>query len=155
MKSMNFASVIMTFIPRPTTFSPVIFKASVFFNEEELLGEAQPDKPRARLFMSSDGQTGQYIDNFAISGKRDLTIFDGIEADLLAKWAFNNPQPMFDFSFVYQRNDQDAADIRTQYHKDCKFLGHPVRTVSNDITVIKFNFQYAGLKVLNAAGQPL
>lgn len=155
MKSMNFASVIMTFIPKPTTFSPVIFKASVFFNEEELLSEAQPDKERARLFMSSDGQTGQYIDNFAISGKRDLSMFEGIESDLLTKWAFNNPQPMFDFSFVYQRNDQDAADIRTHYHKDCKFMNHPVRVVSNEITVVKFTFKYAKLQLLNATGQPV
>lgn len=155
MPSMNFATVIVAFTPKASGFQPITFKAEVFFNEEEFLGEAQPDKDRARLFMGNDGNNGQYIDIFAKAGKRDLTIFDGPAADKLQRWAFSNPQPAFDFSFVYQRNDQDAASVRTHFHKNCKILNHPTRVMSNDIAVVRFNIQYAGLEILNAVGQPV
>lgn len=153
--SMNFASVIATFTPNATGFSPVVFKSDTFFNEEEFLGEPQPDRERARLFMSNDGNAGQYLDIFAISGKRDITIFDGIQADLLQHWAFNNPQPMFDLSFSYQRNDQTAAEIRTHIHYGCKFMNHPARAMSNDIVVVKFTFKYAKFEILGPTGSKI
>lgn len=153
--SMDFASVLAIFTPKISGLAPVTFKADVFFNEEEFLGEPQPDKDRARLFMSNDGQTGQYIDVFAVSGKRDLTIFDGLQCDELMGWAFRNPQPLFDLAFTYTRNDQDASQIRTHMHTDCKFMNHPARAMSNDIAVVKFTFKYVKLAILNAAGNPV
>lgn len=153
--SMNFASIIATFTPADTGFSPIVFTAETTFNEEEFLGEPQPDRERARLFMSNDGNTGQYLDIFAISGKRDLTIFDGIPSDLLQGWVYSNPQPMFDFAFVYQRNYQNSTDIRTHLHTGCKFMNHPARAMSNDVTVVKFTFKYAKLQILGPTGAPL
>lgn len=155
MPNMNFATVIATFTPTVAGFNPVVFKAKVFFNEEEFLTEPQADKERARLFMSNDGDAGQYIDIFAIAGKRDITIFDGPESDQLQGWAYANPQPSFDFSFVYQRNDQDATEVRTHFHKNCKFMNHPARAMSNDVAVLRFTFQYAKLQILDASGSPV
>lgn len=152
-QSMNFATVIATFTPKVPGFNPIVFKANVFFNEEEFLSEPQPDRERAKLFMSNDGNAGQYIDIFAISGKRDIVIFDGPEADQLQKWAYANPQPSFDLSFTYQRNDQLATEVRTHLHTNCKFMNHPARAMSNDVTVVRFTFQYAKLSILNSAGQ--
>lgn len=153
--SMNFASVIATFTPHASGFSPVVFTADVFFSEEEFLSEPQPDRDRARLFMSNDGNAGQYIDIFAVSGKRDITIIDGDAADQLTHWAYHNPQPMFDLDFLYQRNDQLASEIRTQRHESCKFMNHPGRALSNDIVVVKFSFKYAKLQLLNYNGSPV
>jgi len=151
--SMNFASVIASFTPKVSGFSPIVFKANVFFNEETFLGEPQPDGDRARLFMANDGNRGQYIDKFAVSGSRDITIFDGVEADLLQHWAYNNPQPLFDLAFVYQRNDQAASEVRTHLHTDCKFMNQPAREMSNDIAIVRFTFKYANLSIRNAIGQ--
>lgn len=153
--SMNFATVTVTMTPTTAGLAPITFSADTFFNEEEILGEAQPTKDRARPFMSNDGTTGQYIDIFAVSGKRDLTIFDGPEADKLQGWALRNPQPMFDLAFTYQRNDQDSSEVRTYLHQDCKFMNHPARVISNDIATVKFNFHYMNLSILNAAGNPV
>lgn len=153
--SMDFASVIVTCTPKSPGLAPIVFKASSFFNEEEFLSEPQPDRDRARPFMSNDGRTGQYIDNFAKAGKRDLTIFDGPEADKLQGWAYLNPQPLFDLSFRYQRNSQDESEVRTHFHTDCKILNHPARAMSNDIAVKKFNFHYMQLAILDEAGNPV
>lgn len=153
--SMNFATVVAVISPKNSEFPPVTFKADGFFHEEEFLSEPQPDKDRARLFMSNDGNAGEYIDNFAISGKRDITIFDGAAADALQKMAFSNPQPIFDLSFTYSRNDQDAAEIRTHLHTDCKFMNHPARAMSNDIATVKFSFKYAKLSLTDIAGNPV
>lgn len=152
---MNFATVVAIFTPKTAGLAPVTFKADVFFNEEEFLSEPQPDKDRARLFMSNDGNVGQYIDIFAIAGKRDLTIFDGVAADKLMGWAYTNPQPMFDLAFTYTRNDQDASQVRTHLHTDCKFINHPARAMSNDIAVQKFTFKYAKITPLDQSGNPV
>lgn len=152
---MDFASVLAIFTPKVGGFSPIVFKADVFFNEEEFLGEPQPDKDRARLFMGNDGETGQYIDLFAKSGKRDITIFDGAESDALQNWAYKNPQPLFDLAFTYTRNDQDASQVRTHFHTDCKTMNQPARAMSNDIAVVKFTFKYVKIAILNAAGNPV
>lgn len=150
--SMNFATVIAAFTPKVPGFPPVTFKADVFFDEEEFLGEPQPNGDRARQFMDNTGQVAQYIDRFAINGKRDLTIFDGDAADALQKMAYSNPQPMFDLSFSYQRNDQDASSVITHRHTDCKFMNHPARAMSKDIAVVKFTFAYAKVQPLDAIG---
>lgn len=152
--SMNFATVIVSVIPKNSTaFPPVVFQADGFFHEEEFLGEPQPDMDRARLFMSNDGVAGQYIDRFAKTGKRDLTIFDGPVADALQKMAYSNPQPTCDISVSYQRNDQDAAQRRTHLHTDCKFMNHPARALNNDVATVKFNFKYANLQIQTGTGE--
>lgn len=153
--SMDFASVIATFTPKAEGLSPIVFKADVFFNEEEFLSEPQPDKDRARLFMSNDGSAGQYIDLFAIAGKRDIKIFDGDAADKLNGWAFANPQPVFDLAFLYRRNSASDSEARINMHLDCKFINHPARAMSNDIATIKFSFKYARLQILNGSGEPV
>ncbi len=153
--SMNFATIIMTLTPHDTNYSPLVLKSDTLFNEEEFLGEPQPDKDRTRWFASNDGVTGQYLDIFAIAGKRDLTIIDGSFADLLQNYAYANPQPMFDFDFRYQRNDQDNSQIRTHSHKDCKFTNHPARVMSNDIVVTKFTLHYGTIKILDVDGNPV
>jgi len=149
---MNFATVVAVFTPKSAGFAPITFKADVFSNEEEFLGEPQPDKERARLFMSNDGVAGQYVDIFSLAGKRDLSIFDGPQADKLTQWALTNPQPLFDFAFTYQRNDQDASQVRTHQHTDCKFMNTPGRAMSNDIIIVKFTFKYVKLAILDATG---
>ncbi len=151
--SMNFASVVVVVTPKVTSFPPVTFQAEGFFNEEEFLGEPQPDQDRARLFNSNDGTSGQYIDRYAISGKRDLTIFDGIAADALQKMAYANPQPACDISVSYQRNDQDITQRRTHLHTNCKFMNHPARAMSNDTATVKFNFKYQNLAIQTGAGE--
>lgn len=153
--SLNFASVVATFTPKDAGIQPIVFKADVFYTEEQMLSEPQPDAERAKLFMANDGQTGQYIDRFAKSGKRDLTIMDSLEAEKLIAWAMTNPQPLFDFSFFYKRNDLAAEEARTQAHYACKFLGHPARIPSNDVVSIRFNFQYANMDTLDANGKPI
>lgn len=152
---MNFATVIASFTPTVPGFHPITFKADTFFNEEEFLSEPQPARPRARQFMSNDGQTAQYIDNFAINGKRDITLIDGPEVDNLIHFAFSNPQPPFNFSFRYQRNDQDTAQIREHFHTYCKFENHPARVMSNDIVVVKFTLMYAKVQILGPDGNPV
>lgn len=152
---MNLASVIAAFTPAVSSFKAVTFRSDVFFNEEEFLSEPQPLKERTRPFMSNDGNTVQYLDLFAINGKRDISIIDGEEADALIGYCMSNPQPMFNLSFRYQRNDQDATQVREQFHRDCKFLNHPVRVMSNDIVLVKFTFHYAKLSVLDANGNPV
>jgi hypothetical protein len=152
---MNFATVIAAFTPKVSGFNPITFKSAVFFNEEEFLSEPQPDKERTRYFASNDGNAGQYIDIFAVAGTRDLTLLDGPEADQLIKWAFSNPQPTFDLAFRYQRNDQTAAEVRTQFHANCKIMNHPVRALSNDIAVVRFTFHYGKYSLLGPTGQPV
>lgn len=152
---MNFATIIATFTPTVPGFKAVSFKADVFFNEEEFLSEPQPARPRARQFMSNDGQTAQYIDNFAINGKRDISIIDGEEADALIHMANSNPQPPWNMSFRYQRNDQDSAEVREHFHQYCKFDGHPARVMSNDIVIVKFTFMYSILSILGPDGNPV
>jgi len=151
--SMNYASVVAVFTPKSSAFSPIVYKADVLLNEEEFLGEPQPDRDRARQFMSNDGETSQYIDIFAISGKRDFSIIDSPASDQLSKWAFTNPQPLFNLEFTYQRNDQNASDVITHFHKDCKILNHPARVLSNDIVLLKFNIKYGKIIPLNASGE--
>lgn len=153
--SMSFATIIAIFTPKTAGLAPITYKADVFLNEEECLSEPQPDKERSRYFAANDGNQGQYIDIYAISGKRDLTIFDGPEADKLVGWALTNPQPMFDLAFTYKRNDQDDSQVRTQLHENCKFMNHPVRAVSNDVATLKFSTHYGKLSVLDAAGNPV
>jgi len=149
---MNFASVTAVFTPKNSALAPITIQASGFFNEDEILGEPQPDKDRAKYFASNDGVTGQYIDIFAIAGKRDLTLFDGPESDKLQGWAYANPQPLFDCAVTYQRNDQDASQRRTHLHTDCKFFNHPARVMSNDIATLKFSLHYGTLKIVDGAG---
>lgn len=153
--SMNFGTAIVSITPKVAGFPPIIFQADTFFNEEEFLSEPQPSRERARQFMSNDGLTVQYIDTFAKAGKRDITIFDGPQADLLVSMANSNPQPLFDLNFTYQRNDQLASEIRAQMHYDCKILNHPIRALSNDIAVIKFSIAYGRIELLDATGNPV
>ena len=154
--SMNYATAIAIITPKSGGFPPLAIQSDTFFNEDEFLSEPQPTKDRARPFMSNDGETVQYIDIFAKSGKRDITLLDSNLTDLFIRMALANPQPLFDFNFSYQRNDQDASQIRSQNHIDCKVLNHPVRALSNDIAVIKFTIHYAKIQLLNAAtGAPV
>jgi len=153
--SMNFASVLVTITPAVTSFPSIVFAADVFLNEEEFLSEPTPDKDRAKYFASNDGATGQYIDIFARSGKRDISLIDGDEADKLAHMAMANPQPMFDMTFRYQRNDQDATEVRESFHKNCKIYNHPDRVMSNDIILKKFTFHYGDLQFLGPDGNPV
>lgn len=153
--SMSFATVLAVFTPKTAGLAPITYKADVFLNEEECLSEPQPDAERARYFAANDGNNGQYIDKYAIAGKRDLSLFDSPEADKLVKWALTNPQPMFDLAFTYKRNDQDESEVRTQMHENCKILNHPVRAVSNDVATLKFSLHYGKLSVLDASGAPV
>ncbi len=153
--SLNFASVVATFTPKDSSVQPITFKADVFFNEGEMLSEPAANVERAKYFAANDGQTGQYVDIFAKSGKRDITLMDSLEAEKLIAWAMSNPQPLFDLSFYYKRNDQEASEARTQMHYDCKFLGHPARIPGNDSVVIKFSFNYANMDTLDASGNPI
>ena len=153
--SMNFATAIAIITPKVATFPPLAIQSDTFFNEEEFLSEPQPSKDRARQFMANDGNTAQYIDIFAIAGKRDVTLLDGPLTDQFVRMAMNNPQPMFDFNFTYERNDQDASQVRAQFHSDCKVVNHPIRALSNDIAVIKFTIVYAKLQLLDASGNPV
>ena len=153
--SLNFASVVATFTPKDESVKPITLKADVFWNEDQMLSEPTPDKPRAKYFASNDGKTGQYIDIFAKSGTRDCMLMDSLEAEKLIAWAMSNPQPLFDFSFFYKRNDQEDTEARTQIHYDCKFLGHPARVPANDVVIIRFNFQYANMDTLDAEGVPI
>lgn len=153
--SLNFASVVATFTPKDSSIQPIVFKADVFYTEEQMLSEPAPNAERAKYFAANDGQTGQYIDRFAKDGKRDLTIMDSLEAEKLIAWAMANPQPLFDLSFFYKRNDQEASEARTQIHYGCKFMGHPARIPSNDVVSIKFTFNYANMDTLDANGQPI
>jgi hypothetical protein len=153
--SMNYATAIAIITPKVGGFPPLAIKADTFFNEEEFLAEPQPARDRARQFMSNDGETVQYIDIFAIAGKRDVTLLDGDLTDLFISQAMSNPQPLFDFAFTYQRNDQDASKIRTQNHIDCKIMNHPVRALSNDIAVVKFTLAYAKIQLLDFTGNPV
>lgn len=152
--SMNFATAIAVITPKVAGFAPITIQADTFFNEEEFLSEPQPTKDRARPFMSNDGSTIQYIDIFAKAGKRDITLLDGLNTDAFIRLAMNNPQPMFDLNFTYQRNDQDASQIRAQNHIDCKVMNHPIRALSNDIAVVKFTIHYSKIELLNASGSP-
>lgn len=154
--SMNFATAIAIITPKVSGFPPIAIQSNTFFNEEEFLSEPQPTKDRSRPFMSNDGETVQYIDIFAKSGKRDITLLDGPLTDLFVRMALANPQPLFDLNFSYQRNDQDASEIRQQNHIDCKVLNHPIRSLSNDIAVVKFTIHYAKIELINAAtGAPV
>lgn len=153
--SLNFASVVATFTPKDPSIQPIVFKADVFLNEGEMLSEPTPNKERATLFSANDGQSGQWVDMFAKAGKRDLSIIDSLEAEKLIAWAMSNPQPLFDLSFFYKRNDQDASEARTQIHYACKFLNHPARVPSNEVVLVKFSFGYANMDTLDANGQPL
>ena len=153
--SMNFATAIAVITPKVPGFPPLAIQADTFFNEEEFLSEPQPTKDRARPFMANDGNTIQYIDIFAIAGKRDITLLDGPLTDQFISMAMNNPQPLFDFNFTYQRNDQDDSEIRAQNHIDCKVMNHPIRALSNDIAVVKFTLHYAKIQLLNATGNPV
>lgn len=153
--SLNFASVIATFMPKNSSIAPIIFKADVFYQEDQMLSEPQPNKERAMLFSSNDGESGQWVDIFSKAGKRDLTLIDGLETEKLITWAMSNPQPLFNLAFFYKRNDQDASEARTQMHYECKFLGHPMRIPSNDVVSIRFNFGYAKIDTLDANGRPL
>lgn len=153
--SLNFASVVATFTPKKSGITPIVLKADVFWTDDEMLGAPTPDKPRAKYFASNDGKTGQYIDIFAISGNRTCKLMDSLNTEKLIAWAMSNPQPLFDFSFFYLRNDADESEARTQLHKDCKFLAHPIRTISNDVVSIEFNFQYASIQTLDANGVPI
>lgn len=150
--SMNFATATASITPKVSSFKPLVIKSDTFFNEEEFLSEPQPARERARQFMSNDGITAQYIDNFAKNGKRDITLLDSDQADLLVHMANSNPQPLFDLNFTYQRNDQLASEIRAQMHYDCKILNHPIRALSNDVAVIKFSIAYARLELLDSTG---
>lgn len=152
---MNFATAIAAITPKVAGFPPLAIQSDTFFNEEEFLSEPQPTRDRARPFMANDGQTVQYIDIFAIAGKRDITLLDGPLIDEFIGMAMSNPQPMFDLNFTYQRNDQDASQIRAQNHIDCKVMNHPIRALSNDIAVVKFTIHYAKIQLLNAAGVPV
>src|SRR4029079_3115741 len=134
------------------SIAPITYVSSEFFNEEEWLSEPQPDKETSRQFASNDGNTVQYIDNYATTGKRDITIIDGPEADLLMHWAYLRPRPMFALAVTFQRNDQDAAEVRTYFHKDCKIVNHPARVLSNDIVVIKFTIKYGNIQLLGPSG---
>lgn len=153
--SLNFASVVATFTPKKSGIQPIVLKADVFWTDDEMLGKPIPDKPRAKYFASNDGKTGQYIDMFAKSGNRTAKLMDSLNTEKLISWANTNPQPLFDFSFFYLRNDSDQSEARTQFHKDCKFLEHPVRVISNEVVSIEFLFQYALLQTLDANGVPL
>lgn len=153
--SMNFATAVMVLTPKDPSLAPITVTSEGFFNEEEFLGEPQPDKERARYFADNSGNTGQYIDIFAIAGKRDLTVFDGPEADKLQKYSYSNPQPLFDCAVTYQRNDQDASQRRTHLHSDCKFVNHPARVMSNDVATLKFSLHYGKLQIVDGAGNPV
>lgn len=153
--SMDYATAIAILTPKDPSLAPIAMKADTFFHEEEFLGELQPDMDRARLFMSNDGQTGQYVDRYAITGKRDITLIEGVLTDAMQSWALRNPQPMFDLSFSYQRNSQDASTVVTHMHYGCKTMNHPAKALSNDIVVIKFTIKYSSFAMLNAAGQPI
>lgn len=153
--SLNFASVVATFTPKKSGIQPVVLKADVFWTDDQMLSEPTPDKERAKYFASNDGKTGQYIDMFAKSGKRDCMLMDSTNTEKLIAWAMSNPQPLFDFSFFYLRNDADQSEARTQLHTNCKFLTHPARIPSNDVVSIRFNFQYANLDTLDANGVPI
>lgn len=153
--SLNFASVVATFTPKDPSVPQIVFKADVFYTEDQMLSEPAPANPRAKYFPSNDGNAGQYIDRFEKSGTRDLMIVDCLESEKLIAWAMSNPQPLFDFSFYYKRNDQRAEEARTQIHYNCKFLGHPARVPDNNTVSIKFNFNYANMDTLDANGQPI
>lgn len=153
--SLNFASVIATFTPKDPKKAPIVYKADVFYTEEQMLSEPTPNAPRSKYFAANDGETGQWIDRFAIDGQRDLILMDGIETEKLIAFAMSNPQPLFDFSFFYKRNDQSAEEARTQLHKGCKFLNHPARIPSNDVVTIRFSLGYAKIQTLDANGQPI
>lgn len=153
--SMSFATLIVILTPKSAGFSPITYKADVFLNEEECLSEPQPDRERARYFAANDGNQGQYIDTYATAGKRDLSLFDGPDADKLVKWTLSNPQPLFDAAVIYKRNDQDDTQVRTQMHENCKIFNHPVRAVSNDVATLKFTLHYGKLSVLDATGNPV
>lgn len=153
--SMNYASLIAAFTPSNQSLAPITYDASIFFTEEEFLGEAQPDRETSKQFASNDGNTVQYIDNYATTGKRDITLIDGPAADALMHWAYLRPRPMFSLSARFQRNDQDEAQIREYFHKDCKITNHPARVMSNDIVVIKFTIQYGNIQLLDEDGNPV
>lgn len=153
--SLNFASVVATFTPKDPSIQPIVFKADVFWTEDQMLSEPQPDRERAKYFAGNDGESGQWIDIFAFPGKRDLMLIDSVEAEKLENWAYRNPQPLFDLAFFYKRNDQDASEARTQMHYNCKILNHPMRVPSNDIVSVRYNIGYAKIQKLNANGQPI
>lgn len=153
MPSMNFATATISVTPvNAGAFPPISIKADTFLNEEEILGEAQAKNPRSELHSGDDGLTAQWIDNFAISGQRDIMIFDNDLSDKLQSIAFANPQPEFNLAFTYQRDDGDSTKIRTHYHQNCKFLNHPVRAMSRTVAGLKFTFGYNRLTPEDSSG---
>lgn len=153
--SMSFASVKVTITPHDASYPPIFFGADGTYTEEEFLSEPQPNSDRAKLFMGNDGESHQYIDRYAIDGKRDLTIFDSPITDALDRMALANPQPEFDLDFQYQRNYQDDNEIRSYRHEGCKFMNQPGRGMNNSVATKKYTFMYAKLLKLDATGVPV
>jgi len=155
MNTLEFATIIVTLIPRDTSIGPVQYASDTTFDEEEFLGEPQPAKERGRRFMSNDGNKSTVIQRYASNGKREATIFDGIIADSLISWAQRNPTVYFDYIFQYQRNIEGTQDIRKHVHTDCFIENTPGRAMSNDIAVIKFMLNYGKFQIQDQDGNPL
>lgn len=155
MNTLEFATIIGTFIPRDSSVSPIQYTAETTFDEETFLGEPQPVKERGRRFMSNDGEISNVIQRYASNGKRDISVFDGIFSDQLTGWAQRNPTVYFDFTFQYKRNLNGVTDIRKHFHKDCYIENTPAREISNEIAIIKFTINYGKLQLQDQNGKPL
>jgi hypothetical protein len=153
---LNFATILATLTPLDDSISPIQYKADSTLDEEEFLSDAQPAKERGRRFVGNDGKTSTTIKRFASNGTRDFQVFDGAIADQLISWAQRNPTVDFDFDFSYQREEQDESSVRIQRHINCFFENTPIRTLSNDIAVVKFTVNYEQLALIDSStGQPV
>lgn len=148
---MNFATAIGTITPLVSGFKPITFKSDTTWDETDILTEPQYGKPRGRRFVSQDGVNSTTIHRYAKAGTRDLNMLDVQAAEKLVKYALNNPTVHFDFDFRYQLEEQDAASIRIQRHKDCFIANAPIRTISNDVAIIRFTIDFLTVDTINAA----
>ena len=154
---MTFATITGSITPiNNDSVSPVSFSGETTWDENAILTEAQLTKPRARRFISHNGNNSVTVHRYAKNGTRDLVLLDGTDAEKLIKYAMSNPMVHFNFDFQYQLQEQDAASGRIQRHTDCYIENQPVREINNDVATIRFTINYLALDTINAAtGQPV
>ena len=154
MSSLNFATQISTLTPLDGT-GTLQYKSDSTYYAEEWLGEPQPDVERGKQFGGNDGVTSITIHKFWSGGKRDVTLFDCPFSDQLIGWAQQNPTVHFNYTWQYQRDENDTSSIRRVVHSDCFIENTPSRTGDNEKATIKFTMKYARIEIQDGQGNPV